>query len=77
VIVIDEAHERSTSSDILIGLLSRVVRMRRRRGAPLKLIIMSATLRVDDFTQERLFPRAPKLLQVTVRSSAVYVCARR
>ena len=64
VIIVDEAHERSVSSDILIGLLSRVVRMRRRRGRPLKLVVMSATLRVSDFQQTHLFAIPPVVLTV-------------
>eukprot|EP00040_Diaphanoeca_grandis_P032054 m.193215 g.193215 ORF g.193215 m.193215 type:complete len:1171 (+) comp32496_c0_seq1:126-3638(+) len=72
-VIIDEAHERSVHTDILLGLLSRIVPLRRKLAkesaekqktdktvqliTPLKLIIMSATLRVDDFTQNpRLFP---------------------
>lgn len=50
-IIIDEAHERSVYSDLLIGILSRVVPARNKRGKPLKLIVMSATLRVEDFTE--------------------------
>jgi len=53
MIVIDEAHERSVYSDVLIGLLSRICVTRLKRGFPLKLIIMSATLRLSDFLQER------------------------
>lgn len=53
VIVIDEAHERSIYSDVLIGLLSRICVARLKRGFPLKLIIMSATLRKSDFMGKR------------------------
>ena len=54
VIIIDEAHERSVYSDILIGLLSRIVPQRWKNNDPLRLIIMSATLRVTDFTENHL-----------------------
>ena len=53
VIIVDEAHERSIYSDVLIGLLSRICIARLKRGVPLKLIIMSATLRLEDFLQKR------------------------
>ncbi|CAH8499195.1 unnamed protein product [Schistosoma turkestanicum] len=70
-IIVDEAHERSIYSDVILGLISMVVRLRRRRFTdniptngkvllPLKLIIMSATLKVDDFAgNRRLFPHSP------------------
>lgn len=65
VVIIDEAHERSVYTDILLGLLSRIVPLRRKRGNPLRLIIMSATLRVEDFTENvRLFKEPPPLIKV-------------
>ncbi|XP_010083530.1 PREDICTED: probable ATP-dependent RNA helicase DHX37, partial [Pterocles gutturalis] len=74
VIIIDEAHERSMYTDILIGLLSRIVPLREKKGLPLKLIIMSATLRVEDFTDNnRLFSVTPPVIQVDARQFPVTV----
>ncbi|KAK9808882.1 hypothetical protein WJX72_005695 [[Myrmecia] bisecta] len=47
VIVLDEAHERSLNTDILFGLLKRLVYV---RAKPLKLVITSATLDGDKFS---------------------------
>lgn len=66
-IVIDEAHERSVNTDILIGMMSRIVDLRAQMAKeepekyyPLKLVIMSATLRIQDFTSNsRLFREGP------------------
>lgn len=72
VIIIDEAHERSVFSDILIGLLSRIVPMRRKHGNPLKAIIMSATLRVNDFTENTfLFKKPPPVINIEARQFPV------
>ncbi|XP_075754590.1 putative ATP-dependent RNA helicase DHX37 isoform X2 [Pelodiscus sinensis] len=74
VIIIDEAHERSVYTDILIGLLSRIVPLRGKKGQPMKLIIMSATLRVEDFTDnKKLFPTVPPAIQVDARQFPVTV----
>ncbi|KAI2470274.1 P-loop containing nucleoside triphosphate hydrolase protein [Annulohypoxylon bovei var. microspora] len=77
-IIIDEAHERSVNTDILIGMLSRVVKLREEMSqedpklSPLKLIIMSATLRVDDFIKNKtLFPIPPPVLNVEGRQHPV------
>lgn len=64
-IVIDEAHERTVGTDVLIGWLTRIVKLRNsgkvKGVGPLKLIIMSATLRVEDFTENAtLFPKEEK-----------------
>ncbi|PWW78131.1 P-loop containing nucleoside triphosphate hydrolase protein [Tuber magnatum] len=78
-VIIDEAHERSINTDILIGVMSRVLKLRRELAEkdetkPLKLIIMSATLRVSDFTEnQRLFPIAPPLLKVEARQHPVSI----
>ncbi|MCO5585323.1 hypothetical protein L7F22_039256 [Adiantum nelumboides] len=77
VVIIDEAHERSVNTDVLIGVLSRVARLRAKKwiageGNPLRLVIMSATLRVDDFAgNERLFDIRPPILQVEARQFPV------
>ena len=108
VIVIDEAHERNVNTDVLIGILSRVIPLRNKiakeeadalrarqekeisnsnealrlplpgeEGAPLgplKLIIMSATLRVDDFAANiKLFPSRPPVVKVEARQHPVTI----
>lgn len=63
----------------LVGMLSRIVPMRRKMaasgdGLPLKLIIMSATLRTEDFIgNRRLFPQPPPLVHVPARQYPVTV----
>ncbi|KAM3963953.1 putative ATP-dependent RNA helicase kurz [Aphomia sociella] len=74
VVIIDEAHERSVYTDILLGLLSRIVPLRRKRGIPLRLIIMSATLRIEDFTENtRLFKEPPPVVNIESRQYPVTV----
>ena len=92
-IVLDEAHERNINTDILIGLLSRVIPMRAKLAkeykpsqsdalfntaewvpTPLKLIVMSATLRVEDFVNNpRLFSPSPPVIHIQSRQFPVTI----
>ncbi|ELA42733.1 uncharacterized protein VICG_00048 [Vittaforma corneae ATCC 50505] len=49
VVILDEVHERSTNMDILIGLLSRIVKIRFAQKNPLRLVLMSATTNPEHF----------------------------
>ncbi len=84
VVVVDEAHERGVNTDVLIGVLSRVARLREKRWretkddkdrlSPLRLVIMSATLRVADFAENAtLFATHPPVIHIGARQHPVTV----
>lgn len=82
VVVIDEAHERGVNTDVLVGVLSRVAKLREKkwreggegRLSPLRLVIMSATLRVADFAENAtLFSTPPPIIHIGARQHPVTV----
>nr|XP_004231211.1 ATP-dependent RNA helicase DEAH13 isoform X1 [Solanum lycopersicum]XP_010326955.1 ATP-dependent RNA helicase DEAH13 isoform X1 [Solanum lycopersicum] len=93
ILILDEAHERSLNTDILIGMLSRIIRERQKeyeeqqkkllsgqtiipeeRVYPLKLVLMSATLRVEDFISGRkIFRDPPPVIEVPTRQYPVTI----
>ena len=79
-ILLDEAHERTLNTDLLLGLLPRVVKLRAdpklSRGLPpLKLVIMSATVAAEEMVSNTsLFPAGPPpILRINARQHPVTV----
>jgi|TARA_X000000368_G_scaffold198547_1_gene156713 ATP-dependent RNA helicase DHX37/DHR1 len=83
VIIVDEAHERSVNTDILLGLLSRIVPLRaaltkeknnKNVITPLRLVVMSATLRIEEFVKnKRLCAIPPVVMNVAARQFPVTI----
>jgi ATP-dependent RNA helicase DHX37/DHR1 len=81
VVIVDEAHERGVNTDVLVGVLSRVAKLREKMWRerkddikPLRIVIMSATLRVSDFSANKtLFAQPPPVLNIAARQHPVTV----
>jgi ATP-dependent RNA helicase DHX37/DHR1 len=78
VVVVDEAHERGVNTDVLVGVLSRVAALREKQwregkdSKPLRIVIMSATLRVSDFANNpTLFKTTPPVIHIQARQHPV------
>ena len=84
VVIIDEAHERTINTDIILGFLSKVIRLRyilskngiKHNNAPiypLRVVIMSATMQVDEFLENTHFKPKPGFVKVEARQYPVTV----
>ena len=94
VIIIDEAHERTINSDLLIGFISQILKIRyimwkrnmkynynnelnnnEKNVLPLRLIIMSATLRVSEFSENKIFSGIlkPRVVEISSRQYPVHI----
>ena len=77
-VVVDEIHERSVDADLLLGFLKRLLarKVPERKGAPLKVVVMSATADVEklrDFFEEESDGPSVQVLEIPGRQHPVEI----
>ena len=70
VVVLDEAHERTLNTELLLALIKRLQATRAKGNRPIKVVVMSATLEAEAYAN--FFPN-PTVLRVPGRRFPVQV----
>jgi len=69
VVMIDEAHERSLQSDLLLGILKKIVKKR----SDLRVIVTSATVNADTLLRYFLDIKSNEILPITNINDSVHI----
>jgi ATP-dependent RNA helicase DHX33 len=51
IVIVDEAHERTLRTDMLLANLKRIQKERKAKGNSLKIVVMSASLQAEKFSR--------------------------
>lgn len=76
-VIVDEAHERTLNTDLILSFLSKTIGLRRQKCStlsPLKVIIMSATIDVNTlFGENKLLSESVSTVEVSSRQYPVTI----